>query len=205
MIGIILTTITAIAVTVAKSVTLVGVALKTFGDALVGIAKSLGLIKSEENVEDLGDKAIQAEEEGIKPEKFDTYAEYVKRVENFDVNSEKSKDISEDEKALKGIELATGVTVEHFGEKFPVEEFFKFAAKNPEYFREDRMLEFGKIMENDTEKAKDTFDYMKGSEMNDVKISDVMNMLKDIEKKINPEITDREALYTALDARKKED
>ena len=101
----------------------------------MGIAKALGLIESEEKVEDLGDKAIQAEERGIKPEDFRTYSEYEKSIEDFETDSARSQEISEDEKALKGIELASGVTIEHFGDKFPVEEFFKIAAKHTEYFR----------------------------------------------------------------------
>ncbi len=44
----------------------------------------------------MGDKAIQAEEHGIKPEDFSTYSEYVKSVEDFETDSERSKEISED-------------------------------------------------------------------------------------------------------------
>ena len=140
MLGIILGAVAGIvatAVSVTKTITVVGTALKTLGDALIGIAKTLGLISPEEKVEDLGDKAIQAEEQGINPEDFTTYAEYVKSVENFEVDSEKSKEISEDEKSLKGIELATGLTIEHFGDKlcrhfiylFKRTEFFHFARR----------------------------------------------------------------------------
>ncbi len=202
MLGIILGAVAGIvatAVSVTKTITVVGTALKTLGDALIGIAKTLGLISPEEKVEDLGDKAIQAEEQGINPEDFTTYAEYVKSVENFEVDSEKSKEISEDEKSLKGIELATGLTIEHFGDKFPVEEFFKFAAKHPEFFREDRMSEFGKIMENDPDKAIDAFNYMNLTETNDAKVEEAISTLKDIEKTVDPDISDREALYRVLD------
>ena len=114
---------------------------------------------------------------------------------------ERSKEISEDEKALKGIELTSGVTIEHFGDKFPVEEFFKFVAQHPEYFREDRMTEFGQIMENEPEKEKNIFAYMNGTENNDAKIEEAVSALKSIEKSIEPEISDREALYRAIEAR----
>lgn len=203
MLGIItgLISIAVSAVSVTKVITIVGTALKNLGNALMGIAKVLGLIEKDERVENLGDKAIQAEEQGIKPEDFSTYSEYVKRIEDFEVDSAKSKEISEDEKALKGIELTSGVTIEHFGDKFPVEEFFKFAAKHPEYFREDRMSEFGHIMEEDPDKAKNIFSYMNGSENNDAKIEEAVAALKGIEKTIEPEISDREALYRVMDAR----
>lgn len=204
MLGIIMGAVISIAVSalsVTKTITVVGSALKALGNALMGIAKALGLIESEEKVEDLGDKAIQAEEHGIKPEDFSTYSEYVKSVEDFETDSERSKEISEDEKALKSIELTSGVTIEHFGDKFPVEEFFKFVAQHPEYFREDRMTEFGQIMENEPEKEKNIFAYMNGTENNDAKIEEAVSALKSIEKSIEPEISDREALYRAIEAR----
>ena len=204
MLGIIASALISVAVSavsVTKIITIVGTALKNLGNALMGIAKVLGLIEKDERVEILGDKAIQAEEQGIKPEDFSTYSEYVKRIEDFEVDSEKSKEISEDEKTLKGIELTSGITIEHFGDKFPVEEFFKFAAKHPEYFREDRMSEFGQIMENEPEKAKNIFAYMNGSESNDAKLEEAVSALKGIEKTIEPEISDREALYRAMEAR----
>ena len=204
MLGIIVSAVISVAVSalsVTKTITVVGTALKALGNALMGIAKTLGLIEHEEKVEDLGDKAIQAEEHGIKPEDFSTYSEYVKSIEDFETDSERSKEISEDEKAFKGIELASGVTIEHFGDKFPVEEFFKFAVKHPEYFREDRMSEFGRIMENEPEKAKNIFAYMNGSENNDAKIGEAVSALKSIEKSIEPEISDREALYRVMRAR----
>ncbi|MDY6294970.1 MAG: hypothetical protein SPL45_01550, partial [Schwartzia succinivorans] len=86
-----------------KIIEIVGKDLLMFAQIIMGILKGLGLIKPEEDVEDLGDKALQAEEEGITPEKYDSYEEYLKAVEEFEIDPEKSKEIDEGKKLEKGV------------------------------------------------------------------------------------------------------
>ena len=99
--GLILGTILAVAKAakvVVKAIAIADIAIKTLkvvGNALVKLGKTLGLIKPEAKVEDLGDKAIQSE---YKPEDYNSYAEYVKAVEDYKLDPEKSKNISEEEK-----------------------------------------------------------------------------------------------------------
>lgn len=72
------------------------------------IAKELGILSpeaGEKDVEELGDKVIQAREKGIKPENYETYEEYMKAIENFKVDPVKSSKISLKEKLADGIGL----------------------------------------------------------------------------------------------------
>lgn len=78
---------------------------KIVGNVLTEIAKALDVIKQDENTVELGDKAIQAEAEGIVPEKYETYQEYLQAVRDFKINPEKSMEISETDKLAKGAEL----------------------------------------------------------------------------------------------------
>lgn len=134
--SIILGTIAAIAAaatTVTKALAVVGLAvqgLRVIGNVLTSLGKALGLIKPETKVEDLGDKAIQSE---YNPENFDSYADYVKAVEAYDLDPEKSKLTTEEEKIKKGMELAAGVTIEKY-QDFPIEEFCVAVGQNPEFF-----------------------------------------------------------------------
>ena len=102
--GLILGTILAVAKAakvVVKAIAVADIAIKTLkvvGNAFVKLGKTLGLIKPETKVEDLGDKAIQSE---YKPEDYNSYAEYVKAVEDYKLDPEKSKNISEEEKIKK--------------------------------------------------------------------------------------------------------
>lgn len=202
--GIILSTICAAAVSVVKSLTVVELAvqgLKVLGNALMGIAKTFGLVKVESKVEDLGDKALQAEEEGIYPEKFLTYAEYVNAVEAFEVDPEKSKMIPEEKKVQKGIELTAGVTIERFP-NLPVAEFFECVGKNPEYFTEPKIEEIGKLVMQDEEYLAEILNYIDGTEQEDSAIEKMIETLKNIEKNVNPDMSDRDALKNVLNIRK---
>lgn len=198
-----ITAITTAAVTVTKALAVVGMAvegLKAIGNALMGLAKAVGLIKPECEVEDLGDKALQAEEQGIRPENFDSYDEYVKAVEAFETNPEKSKLIPEEEKIRKGIELTAGTTIEKF-EGFPIEEFLTCVGKKSGYFTEERMQEFGKLMAVDGRYVSDFLKYMNGSVKNDLALEKVIDTLTGIEKTVNPSISDDDALDIVLNIR----
>ena len=59
------------AVEVAVTVGMAIDAVKAIGNVLVSVGRSIGIIRPTENVESLGDRAIQASEQGIKPEDFD--------------------------------------------------------------------------------------------------------------------------------------
>lgn len=177
--------------------------LKMLCGALMCIAKALGLLQPENKVDELGDKALQAEEAGIVPENFDTYAEYVKQVEEFEVDPEKSALYTDTEKVLKGTELTAGVMLEEFPD-LPVEQFFTYAGKNPEYFTEARMEALGEQVKEEPGLLRDVLGYLDGSEKNDLKLDHTMAALVDIEKKIDPEISDRDALKKVLDAGRKD-
>ena len=193
-----------VATTIGKALAVAGLAvegLKALGNAFVALGKALGLIKPETNVEDLGDKAIQAEEAGIKPEKFSSYEEYMKKVEEFETDPEKSKKISESEKLAKGIEVTASLTAEKYPD-FPVEAFTKYAISNPQYFTAERMTEFGKLLKGSVDMAKTVFGYITGTEHNDKNIATAENILKGFEKTINPNISDADALKNVLSSRK---
>ncbi|MGP1531290.1 MAG: hypothetical protein ACTTI5_03750 [Treponema sp.] len=190
----------AVATTVGKALAVAGLAiqgLKVLANAFIALGKALGIIKPETKPEELGDKAIQAEEAGIKPENFDSYAQYVKAVEGFKVDPEKSKLIPEEEKLKKGITLTSALAAEKYPD-FPMETFAKHIIANPQYFTEARMTEFGKLISGNLDMAKTVLGYMNGTEHNDKKLAQAETALKGIEKAINPNISDSEALDNAL-------
>ena len=192
------------AVTVAKSLMNIGLAvqgLKILANALIGVAKGLGLIKSERKVEDLGDKALQAEEEGIIPENYSTYEAYVKDIEEFEVDPEKSKMISEEAKIQKGIELTVALTMEHFPE-LPIDKFFECVCKNTDYFTAEKISEIVKLLSVDGKYINDILKYVDGTEKNPKAIENTMKTLIDIEKKVNPNIKDLDAMYKVASIRK---
>lgn len=194
-------TIVAAAGTVVKALGSVGVViegLKMAGGVLVNLAKSLGLIKPQIQVDELGDKALQS---GYNPEQYDTYTEYVKAVEEFDdLDAEKSKLIPEEDKIRKGMELATGVMIEKY-QDFPVEKFCIEVGKRSDFFSEGALKEVGKLIDTDENYISDILGYLDGSLKNDNKLDKIIGSLSDIYKAGNPGISDDEALDAVYRAR----
>lgn len=195
MLGIISGLITA-AIAVTKALTVIGLAvegLKTVGNAVMGIVKALGIVKPERQIDDLGDRALQAEEDGIVPEKFESYEGYVRAIEEFAVDPERSRLYTEEDKVKKGIEVTTALTMERFPE-LPVGDFFEMAAKNPEYFNVARMDEIGKLAVKDGTFLSGIMNYISGTEKRAGAIEQIEDVLIHIEQTVSPEISDSDAL-----------
>ena len=184
--------IVAAAGTVVKSLAVVGLAvdgLKKVGSVIVNLAKSLGLIKPQIQVDDLGDKALQS---GYSPEQYDTYTEYVKAVEEFDrLDAEKSKLIPEEDKIKKGMELATGVMLENY-QDLPVGQFCVEIGKRPDFFTETVLKKVGELIGTNGNFISDVLGYLDGTEKNDSKLNKMVGTLSDMYKAENPNISDND-------------
>ena len=66
--------------------------------AIQAIGRALGIIKDKDQIEDLGDRALQAEEKGITPDKYSTFDEFKQALDNFELNPDKTKATSLEEK-----------------------------------------------------------------------------------------------------------
>lgn len=171
--------------------------------ALYTLAKALGIIEEKTQPEEIGGKAIQLENEGVKPENFDTRNEYLNKVENYKLDKEKTVEISEKDKFEKAAEIILFSLLE----KNPEFSFDKFAEimLNPnslEYLRSDgRMEEFGKIIKNEVETANNIVNYLKGNEHNDLKIESAIKALINIEKNTHGNISREDAMNNILQAR----
>lgn len=189
------------AVSVVKSLAVVGMAvegLKSIGKVLVNLAKSLGLIKPQMQVDELGDKAIQS---GYDPEQYDTYNDYVKAVEDFNLDPEKSKTISEDEKIKKGMELATGVMIEKYKDS-PMEKFCVEAGKRSDFFSEGVIKGVGELIDSDENAISDLTSFFDGTLKNDDKLEDISGKLANIYKAGNPDASEADVLGAVFGARK---
>jgi len=204
MIGLILGAIGALvaaAVTVSKALAVVGLAvegLKVVGNAIMGIAKALGIIKPERKVEDLGDRAFQAEEKGLKPENYPTYVAWVQAIDKDDwgYNPEKNKDMPVEQKVLKGVEVSTAVTMERFP-KLPILGFFTTASKNPGFFTVERLDEIGKLASTDSKAFGEVVNYVTGAEKSHSGIESATDILMNIEKTISNDMDD-DATYAKV-------
>lgn len=170
--------------------------LKAVAGLLVNVAKTLGLV--EEPKPEVTEKALQAEEEGITIDKFDSYDDYIKAIDEFELNPDKQH--SEEELLQKKVELVS----EYISEKspeMPLESIFKVEAADPQFFTTARMSEIGKVSGGDAEKMNAMFGLLTGQEKNVDKLEGAEKMLIQVEKNLDPSITDKEALSRIYDHR----
>lgn len=177
--------------------------LKALGKAIEAFAKALGGLDVNTPTDELGDKAIQAEEAGIKPENYSSYQEYVKAVEEFPLNPEKSQKITDAEKWAKGIELIAN----SIQEKYPMVNMplvVDLAIGNPNVFTEKACKVLGEIVKNDPKAIETIAKFIAG----DAKGSDVfaagIKIISELIKAEKPELDDIEAAEKALNLKKEE-
>ncbi|MGL4985870.1 MAG: hypothetical protein ACRC5H_01880 [Treponemataceae bacterium] len=201
----ILATVLSVATTLVKSLGIIGMAiqgLKVIGNALLGLGKMLGLIKQETTVEEIGDKALQAADEGITPKNFDSFEDYVKAIDNFEVDPKKSKLTTAEQKTIRGIELGASLLTEKYPQ-LPLKDFCIFISKNGDYFKKpDKTAAFFELATKDQKSFTEVVKYMTGAEKNDAKINSAISTIMNIEKSINPKLSDKAALIIASDIRK---
>lgn len=177
--------------------------LKLVATAIVEFVKALGLLDKDTDIEDLGDKVLQAEEQGISPEDYDSFEEFVNSLDDFKKDPLKTEKYSEEVKLNKGSEVVVALMAEKY-ENLDIENFVKCAEKNSDYFTPERNNEFAKLLKtSDGENiVNDLVKYLNGTELNDAKLAKDESILVGIEKTINPSITDDEALQTVRKAQK---
>ena len=185
---------------VMKGLAVAGLALqglKSLAAPLLELGKELRLIEPETDVEDLGDKAMQSD---LKPDDFDCYEEYLKAVEDYKLDPEKSKMSTEEKKIQKGIELTVGVMIEKY-QDFPMGEFINMIGHNQSFFTESKMGELAKVIKTDGQSITDILHYVDGTEKNSTKIQGTVDTLLGIEKNTNPGISDKEAFKNVMELR----
>ena len=197
--GVIVAVTTAVA-GVMKGLAVAGLALqglKSLAAPLLELGKELGLIEPETDVEDLGDKAIQSD---LNPDDFDCYEEYLKAVEDYKLDPEKSKMSTEEKKIQKGIELTVGVMIDKYQE-FPMGEFINMIGHNQSFFTESKMGELAIVIKTDGQSISDILHYVDGTEKNSTKIQGTVDTLLEIEKNTNPGLSDKEAFKNVMELR----
>lgn len=178
-------------------------AVAVIGQILMTVAKALGLIEDDQqSVEDLGDKAIQAADEGIVPENYESYEQYLHDVENFELDPEKSASIKQEEKIAKGAEVLLKAADEKLGtDGIVVVNLLNAMASNQDFFRE-----FGgavdKAIKENPELIKTISSFVADRKLSDGEVDAMTDKMVDIIKTAKPEMSTFEAENKAIELRK---
>ena len=113
-------------------------------NAVVQVAQAVmqvfGIFKADEQLEDIGDRSIQAAEKGITVDQFDDFDQYMETLRNFDLDPQRTSEISTEAKTVAGLAIGS----KGLDEKFEVNagtmaNLWVLVASNPEYFNADRL------------------------------------------------------------------
>lgn len=116
-----------------------GSLLSTVGNIASGLMDGLGIFKKDETPEDFGDRPLQAGTQGIVPENFDNFSQYMDSLRNFELDPQKSKEITTEQKTFKGLEVAGRALEDKFNTpEGSMANVWVLAASNPDYFTSER-------------------------------------------------------------------
>lgn len=172
--------------------------VKGIGNAIMGLAKELGLIPNMQ-VEELGARIIQGMEKGIRPENFATTEEWVNKLmqDDWEYDPEKNESLSQEEKVYMGIGTVAAYLVDKFAQ-LPIKDFLLLATTNPALFTAERMTAISELIVTGSEVLGTIVQYLSGSDKSRQTVELATDTLIEIEKKIDPELNDNEAYKRVL-------
>lgn len=119
-------------------------ALKPVAEALGQFANAflqgLGILKPDEKVEDLGERALQAAEKGITLGRFDDFDGYMNALRNFELDPDKAEQRPRAEKLVAGLGVGTvGLERKFNAAPGSFDSLWLLPVANPGYFTPERM------------------------------------------------------------------
>ena len=158
----------------------------------IAICRALGIFKQDMDSEELGDRAIQAYDAGIRPEDYEgRFKEYREKIENFELDPEKSKQIDANDKLKVAGNIAGWGITDFFGQASGIGKFIKDINENGGFYTPERATAYLEAFKNGgMDKIGDFFN----NKLDSVKDIEVVEAkLTDAEKKLGCSDKDAEA------------
>ncbi|MBW0281480.1 hypothetical protein [Shewanella xiamenensis] len=132
--------------TIATHLPKLGEALGQFANNFL---QAVGILKPDEDVKQLGERALQAAQDGITPEKFDDFDDYVQALRNFEIDPDKAKKRNDVERLVVGLGVGSfGLEQKFEAAPGSLSAIWLLPVANPEFFtvnRMDSLLQQGKL------------------------------------------------------------
>lgn len=104
------------------------------------LLQGFGILKPNENIEDLGDRALQAKDQGITMDQFENFDDYMNALRNFKLDPDVTTKSSKAEKLVAGIGVGTiGVEDKFNAERGSLNGMWLLPIANPSYFTPERI------------------------------------------------------------------
>ena len=121
-------------------------------DIGIHVCKALGIIKKDMPPEELGERALQAQEKGIKPENYEgRYNEYLREIETIDLEPEAR--YSPEEKNEAAAQVMSWALVEHYGKDSGADKFLstELTESNKDFYQPERVISYMDTFKNSGE------------------------------------------------------
>ncbi|SEM95634.1 hypothetical protein SAMN04487857_107205 [Pseudomonas sp. ok272] len=169
--------------------------LNTFVTVVQAVLQVVQVFRPGEQLKDIGDRAIQAARQDIKPEYYDSFDAYMDEIRAFELDPAASESLSDTEKYAAG--LAVGA--QGMDHKFEVREgtmanLWPLVANNPEYFNSTRLT----ALLSTTTDVISLLKYFEGK-LGPAAAAETEGKIVAAEKAIAPQLSE-EAIYAQLDA-----
>lgn len=149
-------------------------------NAVSEIGKAFGLWGQDDNLEQFGDRVYQAQEQGINPEHFKSYDEYIAKINSIELDPVRSTQISQSEKVMAGLGAAYWGMDSKFGKDAGM--LLTAAVRDPDFFNSQRLTSYLEGVRSVGDVARYFANKLEGSER-----SAVRDELISLEKKHAPE------------------
>lgn len=156
------------------------------------IAEIFSLKDKEETTEEIGMKAEEAAKEGVKPENFDSYEEYINHLrENVEIDKSKLENLSKEDK-MKYTAVGSSILVKGIEEKEEFEIPGEFVAEiGRQNLSVAETRQYIKTFKNEDLQLKDFASFLSGTI--DKKVyATVGNAIESAIKNLNPDMTENE-------------
>lgn len=159
------------------------------------ISTVMGILRPNETVDDMGDRAMQAAAQGMAPEQFDSHADYMDALRSFEFDPELNKG-KPMEKIVAGLAVVSAGMDDKLGmAEGTAGQLFALVGASPDYFSADRLTQY---LQSGQDIAA-VVDYFAGK-LGGAESLDVEDSLVNLEKAHSPEQDDtsiRARLYEA--------
>lgn len=171
--------------------------LDSVGEVVRGIANSvlsgLEVFKPQEDVEELGHRALQAAHNGIKPENYSNFDHYLEEIRAFKLDP--NAEFARNEKLLSGLAIGSyGLEKKFHAPSGSMGALWVLAASQPEFFHAERLISLVRSGSN----MLTVLHYFDGT-LSPTQALRTRQALLDNEQQLAPEKTP-EQLYTQLSA-----
>jgi hypothetical protein len=120
-----------------SALTPVAAALGKFANTFL---QALGILKPNEDIQEMGDRALQAADKGITIDKFEKFDEYMAALRDFKLDPEQSAKRNSAAKMVAGLGVGTIATEEKFNlDRGSLNGMWLLPMANPGYFTPERM------------------------------------------------------------------